>query len=156
MRELVHGSGPLKMMQPGLARTGVNRGSILRRHPLLYMGIGMLAMLALRTVLTMAINWWNTIWDDLHYGRPRSCQVGAVLGHNDSSSNPSRFIARNTHILLSMTGEAFARPPRRTLCRRTLAAAAWAIDTYSFDGAKPSWGVSLPGFLFITRPRLIR
>jgi hypothetical protein len=75
---------------PRMKRRGVRRG-----HPLLYLGVGMIAMLALWTLLTMAISWWNTTWDDLHYGRPRTFQTNAVVGHNDSSSNPSHFIALN-------------------------------------------------------------
>ncbi len=73
------------------------RRGILRGHPLLYLGIGMMAMLALWTLLTMAVSWWSTTWDDLHYGRPRTFQVDAVVGHNDSSSSPSHFIALNLH-----------------------------------------------------------
>src|SRR6266481_8476939 len=64
-------------------------------HPLLYLGIGMLAMLALWTVLSMAVSWGSTTWNDLHYGRPRTFQTDAVVDHNDSSSNPSHFIALN-------------------------------------------------------------
>jgi hypothetical protein len=81
-------SHPPKM--PAVKRRGVLRG-----HPLLYLGIGMIAMLALWTLLTMAIGWWNTTWDDLHYGRPRTFQTDAVVGHNDSANNPSHFIALN-------------------------------------------------------------
>src|SRR5216683_1369665 len=62
-------------------------------HPLLYLGIGMLAMLALWTVLSMAVSWGSTTWNDLHYGRPRTFQIDALVEHNDSSSNPSHFIA---------------------------------------------------------------
>ncbi len=75
---------------PAMKRRGVLRG-----HPLLYLGIGMIAMLALWTLLTMAIGWWNTTWDDLHYGRPRTFQIDAVVGQNDSANNPSHFIALN-------------------------------------------------------------
>ncbi len=41
----------------------------------------------------MAVSWWNTIWDDLHYGRPRTFQTDAVVGHNDSQDDPSHFLA---------------------------------------------------------------
>lgn len=68
-----------------------------RRHPLLYIGIGMLTMLALWTILLGAVNWVGTTWDDLHYGRPRTVQIDAVVGHNDSPANPSHFIAVNLH-----------------------------------------------------------
>jgi hypothetical protein len=64
-------------------------------HPLLYLGVGMIAMLALWTLLTSAIGWWNTTWDDLHYGRPRTFQIDAFVGHNETSGSPSHFIAIN-------------------------------------------------------------
>jgi hypothetical protein len=64
-------------------------------HPLLYLGVGMIAMLALWTLLTMAISWWNTTWDDIHYGRPRTFQTDAFVGHNESAGTASHFIAIN-------------------------------------------------------------
>jgi hypothetical protein len=64
-------------------------------HPLLYLGVGMIAMLALWTLLTIAISWWNTTWDDLHYGRPRTFQTDAFVGHNESAGTASHFMAIN-------------------------------------------------------------
>ncbi len=64
-------------------------------HPLLYLGIGMIAMLALWTLLTMAVSWWNTTWDDIHYGRPRTFQTDAFVGHNESAGTASHFMAIN-------------------------------------------------------------
>jgi hypothetical protein len=64
-------------------------------HPLLYLGIGMLAMLILWTLLMFVVGWFNTTMDDIHYGRPRTFQIDAVVGHNDSQANPSHFIAIN-------------------------------------------------------------
>ncbi len=64
-------------------------------HPLLYLGFGMIIMLVLWTLLTLAVTWWNMTWDDIHYGRPRTFQTNAVVGYNDSPSNPSHFIALN-------------------------------------------------------------
>lgn len=64
-------------------------------HPLLYLGVGMIAMLALWTLLTSAISWWNITWDDLHYGRPRTFQTDAFVGHNESAGTASHFIAIN-------------------------------------------------------------
>ena len=41
---------------------------------------------------------WQTWQDDLHYGRPRTYQIDAVVGHNhDSSTTPSHFIVLNLH-----------------------------------------------------------
>ncbi len=71
------------------------RKSLRGAHPLLYLGVGMIAMLALWTLLTSAISWWNTTWDDLHYGRPRTFQMDAYVGHNETYGTPSHFIAIN-------------------------------------------------------------
>ena len=57
----------------------------------------MLAMLALWTLLISAIAWYNTTMDDIHYGRPRTFQVDAFVGHNESTGMPSHFIAINLH-----------------------------------------------------------
>jgi hypothetical protein len=40
--------------------------------------------------------WWQVQQDDWHYGRPRTAQYDAVVGHNrDSAANPSHFLALN-------------------------------------------------------------
>ena len=87
---------------PGAPSTGprpkmprIKQRSVRRAHPLLLLGLGMITMLVLWTLLTIAVSWWNTTWDDLHYGRPRTFQTDAVVGHTDSSSNPSHFITLN-------------------------------------------------------------
>jgi len=80
---------------PRSTRTGARRRITLRAHPLLLLGIGMILMLVLWTLLTLAVRWVSTTWDDLHYGRPRTFQIDAVVGHNDSPGNPSHFIALN-------------------------------------------------------------
>jgi hypothetical protein len=66
-------------------------------HPLLSLGLGMLGMLALWTLLTAGLGWWNDTLDFLHYGNPRTYQTNAVVGHNDSTNKPSHFIALNLH-----------------------------------------------------------
>jgi hypothetical protein len=64
-------------------------------HPLLYVGVGMLAMVAFFLVLSSAATWVEQKKDDLTYGRPRTFQLDAVVGHHDSAANPSHFIALN-------------------------------------------------------------
>ncbi len=66
-------------------------------HPLLYLGVGMIAMLALWSGLTMLGNWWTNHQNDSEYGRPRTFQTDAVVGHNDSPTTPSHFIAINLY-----------------------------------------------------------
>lgn len=62
----------------------------------------MIVMLALWVLVNLAVNWWNVTQDDWHYGRPRTFQIDAAVGHNDSPANPSHFIALNLnrHILI--------------------------------------------------------
>lgn len=50
----------------------------------------------------MAVSWWNTTWDDIPFERPRTFQTDAVVGHNDSSSNPSHFIVFNLYGRIEM------------------------------------------------------
>lgn len=76
-------------------KISVKRDGAWHAHPFFFLGIGMVAMLALWMLLTMAASWWSVTWDNLHYGYPRTYQVDAVVGHNDSASNPSHFIAIN-------------------------------------------------------------
>ena len=51
-----------------------------------WLGIGM---------VSQGVQAWQ---DDLHYGRPRTYQIDAVVGHNhDTSAAPSHFIVLNLH-----------------------------------------------------------
>jgi len=66
-----------------------------RPHWLVFVGLAMLFMLASWVILTTVANWWQVTQDDWHYGRPRTFQINAVVGHNDSPTHPSHFIALN-------------------------------------------------------------
>ncbi|GHO72578.1 hypothetical protein KSD_03490 [Ktedonobacter sp. SOSP1-85] len=63
--------------------------------PLLYLGLGMFAMLLLWMVLNATLNWYTTFLDDWHYGRPRTFQTDVWVGHNEQTGHPSHFIAIN-------------------------------------------------------------
>ncbi len=69
--------------------------SLKSEHRLAFLGIGMLLMLALWIILTSVINWVSITMDDLHYGRPRTYQTDAFVGHNEAAGIPSHFIAIN-------------------------------------------------------------
>lgn len=74
----------------------------LMAHPLLYLGIGMLVMLAAWTGLQMLGTWWQIHQDDVTYGRPRTYQFDAVFGHSDSPANPTHIIIvnLNRHVIV--------------------------------------------------------
>ncbi|GCE12926.1 hypothetical protein [Tengunoibacter tsumagoiensis] len=64
-------------------------------HPLLYLGSGMLLTILLWFVLSSVCAWLNTTYNDLLYGRPRTFQTDAWVGHNEQNGSPSHFIALN-------------------------------------------------------------
>ncbi len=66
-----------------------------RYHWLTYVGVLMIVALVGWLVLTMLGAWWQSKQDDWTYGNPRTYQTDAVVGHGDSTSNPSHFIAEN-------------------------------------------------------------
>lgn len=69
-----------------------------QRHPLLYVGVGMLGALGLATLLLGLVgSWWQDMNASRLYGYPRTFQTDAVVGQNDSASHPSHFIALNLH-----------------------------------------------------------
>jgi hypothetical protein len=73
-----------------------------RRIPLLAILIGMLVMALLVFGLTNLSSWWRIHLDDMQFGRPRTYQIDAVVGHYDSPTNPTHFIFMNLnrHILI--------------------------------------------------------
>jgi hypothetical protein len=67
-----------------------------RFHWLFWMGLALLVMLAGFLAFSTLGSWWQVQWDDWHYGRPRTAQYDAVVGHNgDAAANPSHFLALN-------------------------------------------------------------
>ncbi len=66
-----------------------------RFHWLVYLGLALFVMMIGWFLLTGLVNWWQSVQDDWHYGRPRTFQTDYVVGHNDSSTTPSHFIALN-------------------------------------------------------------
>ena len=67
-------------------------------HWLLYVGVGMIAALALWVTASTLLAWGTEKYNDIIYGNPRIYQTDYVVGHNnDSITHPSHFIALNLH-----------------------------------------------------------
>jgi hypothetical protein len=67
-----------------------------RLHWSVWVGAGMFIMILGWVALGALGAWWQTAQDDWHFGRPRTFQVDAVVGHNnDSAANPSHFLTIN-------------------------------------------------------------
>src|SRR5690242_10043262 len=58
-------------------------------HPLLFGGVGLMAFVLLWVGVTPAFIWGNNILNGLRYGYPRTFQMDAMVGHQDSASAPS-------------------------------------------------------------------
>jgi hypothetical protein len=58
------------------------------------LGLGMILMLSIVIAGSVVLGWVQTASDDLHYGRPRTFQIDAFVGH-ETGSVPSHFIALN-------------------------------------------------------------
>lgn len=64
-------------------------------HWILPIGFGMFLMIGLWQGLTAVSSWWTIHQQDATFGRPRTYQFDAVVGHNDSPANPTHFILIN-------------------------------------------------------------
>jgi hypothetical protein len=57
-------------------------------------GLG-LASLAAYVGVSSALDWAKVKMDDMQYGRPRTMQMAAYVGHNEAEGMPSHFVAMN-------------------------------------------------------------
>jgi hypothetical protein len=86
--------------QEGRHRDPITKTEILptqRRFPLVAVLVGMVSMVLLFMTIGALGTWWQTYQDDLHYGRPRTSQIDAIVGHSDSAAHPTHFIFLNLH-----------------------------------------------------------
>src|SRR5690348_1080202 len=56
---------------------------------------GAICLLALYAAVSATLEWAQVKMDDLQYGRPRTSQLDAYVGHNEASGVPSHFVAMN-------------------------------------------------------------
>jgi hypothetical protein len=68
-----------------------------KRFPAVTLLLGMVVTVLLIMSVSALSSWWRTYQDDLHYGRPRTSQLDAVVGHDDSPAHPTHFIFINLH-----------------------------------------------------------
>ncbi|GHO67975.1 hypothetical protein KSC_068670 [Ktedonobacter sp. SOSP1-52] len=83
--------------QPPLLPVGTSRPFHVPRWPA-YVGLAGVLMVGGWLGIGAFNQTWQTWQDNLHYGRPRTYQTDAVVGHNhDTSTAPSHFIVLNLH-----------------------------------------------------------
>lgn len=66
-------------------------------HPLFFVGLGLIATILLWTGVTQLLAWGARAYNDMVYGYPRTFQIDQVVGHQDTISSPSHFLALNFH-----------------------------------------------------------
>ena len=66
-----------------------------RSHWLLFVGIGMVAMVTVWFLLQLAGVWWTNEQLNMAYQYPRVYQADEVVGHGDSTDHPTHFIFEN-------------------------------------------------------------
>jgi hypothetical protein len=67
-----------------------------RLHWSVLVGATMLGMCLVLWLVQSLWAWGTVVYDNFHYGQPRTMQVDAFVGH-ESGSTPSHFIALNLH-----------------------------------------------------------
>jgi hypothetical protein len=127
-----------------------------RLHWLFFVGLAMLAMVLGWIALSAAGSWWQTTLNDWRYGRPRTYQTDAVVGHHDSSQNPSHFIALNLNrhiIIIEIPGGDISKSviyngPTLLGTGQDLTPVTLSFQDVNHDG-KPDMLVNVQGNLFV-------
>jgi hypothetical protein len=88
---------PMRVPRPARAasRRAATRGLELRSVAVLA-GVT-LAALAVYVMVSMAVEWVQVKADDFQYGRPRTMQVDAFVGHGETEGVPTHFVAMNVN-----------------------------------------------------------
>ena len=68
-----------------------------RRRPPAMLMLGAATAVILIMLISALVSWWQGVMDNVHYGYPRTSQLDAVVGHNDSETNETHFIFLNLH-----------------------------------------------------------
>jgi len=87
----------LQRPPPDEQRKGRRSDALPRRrmHPLVFIGIALFIALLGWVVLTTVAIWVTNTQEQWQYGYPRTAQYDVVVGHHDSATHPSHFIALN-------------------------------------------------------------
>lgn len=91
-----HTSGGLPSTAPAKSATSKPKTrSYPHAHPLVLVGLAMTTTVMLMIVFQIVLSVATVAYNDLRFGRPRTYQVDAVVGHNDSAAHPTHFTAMN-------------------------------------------------------------
>ncbi len=96
-----------RQVAQGQARTVTGAEKVVEARSVMLIA-GSVALLAvLYIVISAAVEWTQVKLDDLQYGRPRTMQMDAYVGHSETDGVPSHFVAMNLNrrvTILEMPG----------------------------------------------------
>lgn len=104
--DIQQGAPPPKVRRASLNQPATEQGNgkqtedLQRRwrpHPLLIVGIMLIVAILGYLVLTTVGTWLTNTENHWQYGYPRTFQCDEVVGHHDSPSHPTHFIATNVN-----------------------------------------------------------
>ncbi|HYP40834.1 MAG TPA: hypothetical protein VEX13_10785 [Chloroflexia bacterium] len=93
--------------RPGKKAASAPATQAVQARTVAMLAAGALTLLALYVVISSAVEWTQVKLDDLQYGRPRTMQVDAYVGHSEAEGVPSHFVAMNLNrrvTILEMPG----------------------------------------------------
>jgi len=93
--EMVYELPPAKTHPGGTDALPKQRRQRSRFHWLFWLGIAMVSLLVGYVLLNIVATWWQVTQDDWRYGRPRTFQMDATVGHGTAQHPSSHFIAIN-------------------------------------------------------------
>lgn len=76
-------------------------------NSLLYALALLLIVVLVNLIMSPVLSWGRTKLDDIRYGRPRTIQTTAFVGHDEANGLPSHFVAMNLErrvVILEMPG----------------------------------------------------
>jgi hypothetical protein len=74
---------------------------------LFYTLVLLLVIVLVNLIMSPVLSWGRTKLDDIRYGRPRTVQTAAFVGHDETNGLPSHFVAMNLErrvVILEMPG----------------------------------------------------
>ena len=87
-----------------------------RRAGWVFVAVGVLIMAVLLYLAqTRVVPWFVNVRDGMEFGYPRTSHADCVVGHSDSPTNPTHFVAVNLHRRVLVVEFAGGNPGRATV-----------------------------------------
>ncbi|HST05424.1 MAG TPA: hypothetical protein VLQ48_11915 [Chloroflexia bacterium] len=86
---------PTREMERATAQAPARQEKVVEARSVMMIAGAAVMVVVLYAVVSAAVQWTQVKLDDLQYGRPRTMQLDAYVGHNEADGVPSHFVAMN-------------------------------------------------------------